>query len=125
MIEIPNDIPKYKKKSTAKPPAKAKHKHIYEPCLLERPLYWWRKKHEQGSEKDIGFSSYCPVCGKVGSVDVERWFVSIKSFGADFHPYIRDEYTVEAQLELDPRTRTIPVFKVDDPFAKFVDIGEG
>lgn len=28
-----DDIPKYRKKSQKNPPQKAKHKHIYEPCI--------------------------------------------------------------------------------------------
>ena len=123
-IDIPSDVPKYQKKYTAKPPAKAKHKHVYEPCLLERPADWWRKKHEQCGETDLAFSSYCPVCGKVGPVDVERWWISKKCYSIGLEPYIKNEGTEEAKRELNPKTRTLPVFKVDDPFAKFVDIGE-
>ena len=42
MKDFTNDIPKYKKKSTASPPAKAKHKHEYVPCLIEHPWAWLR-----------------------------------------------------------------------------------
>lgn len=124
MIDIPNDIPKYRKKSTATPPTKAKHKHVYEPCLLRRPIDWYMKEHARCGQTDFGFSSYCPMCGKVGPIDIGKWFVSIKCLDVDFEPYIKNEYSEEAKRELNPKTRTIPVFDVADPFAKFVDIGE-
>lgn len=29
-----DDIPKYRKKSQARPPKKSKHKHLSEPCII-------------------------------------------------------------------------------------------
>ena len=88
MHDIQNDIPKYRKKSSARPPTKAKHKHAYEPCLIEYPLDWWNKPHERKRYvPHLQFSAYCPVCGKVGEVDRERWFTTVKKHNGA-HSYI-------------------------------------
>ena len=123
MNNIENDIPKYKKKSTAKPPAKAKHKHVYEPCLIEHPADWWNKPHERKRYvRDFQFASYCPVCGKTDSADHDRWFMSVKKYHENGNSYIDVVHTEEAERELNPCTRTIPVFKSDYPWPKFVKI---
>lgn len=120
-----NDIPKYKKKSTASPPAKAKHKHEYVPCLIEHPWAWWAKPHETGQSKRVlSFRSYCPICGKIGDVDRDRWWTTVKKVDGGGRRYIESVKTAEAERELNPCTRTLLVFKVDSPFAKFVDIGK-
>ena len=51
MNNISSDIPKYRKKSQAKPPAKSDHKHVYEPCLIEELLEWYCKPHERKTNK--------------------------------------------------------------------------
>lgn len=124
-----NEIPKYKKKSQAKPPKKAKHKHTYEPCLIEYPLQWYLKPHEhklyEGNrvKTALRFSSYCPICGKLGGSDHDRWWMIIKKHDGE-HSYVESVYTAEAERELNPATRTLPVFKTDGYFEKFVEIGE-
>ena len=125
MNDIFNDIPKYRKKSTKKPPVKAKHKHVYEPCLFEIPHEWYCKPHERKSNATfLVFRSYCPICGKTSGCDRERWFTRVKRFNGVIH-YLESVHTEEAERELNPVTRTLPVFKVADQFAKFVDIFEG
>lgn len=127
MNNIPNDIPKYRKKSTAKPPAKAKHKHMYEPCLLEYPVQWSLKPHERelyenGRVKTrLRFSSYCPICGKTGETDYGRWETTFKKHNGVIS-YLETVLTEEAERELNPATRTLPVFKIDGWREKFVDI---
>lgn len=127
MNDFSNDIPKYKKKSTAKPPAKSKHKHVYEPCLIDYPEQWYLKPHEHqlyenGREKRrLRFDSYCPVCGKTGGIDKDRWWTSVKKHNGVIS-YIESIHTEEAERELNPATRTLPVFKVDGWGEKFVDI---
>ena len=125
MNNIPTDVPKYKKKSTAKPPKKSKHKHIYEPCLIEAPMQWYLKPHERKRNEptQLRFSSYCPVCGKTGDVDRERWWTKIEKDTGMFK-YLESVYTIEGEREMDPLTRTLPVFKSDNPWTKFVDVGE-
>lgn len=124
-IDIPSDIPKYQKKSTARPPAKAKHKHVYEPCLFEQLELWYCKPHERKSNKTwLKFGSYCPICGKVGETDYDRWRTVVKKHNG-VCSYLERVPTEEAKRELDPATRTLPVFYIGDQWRpKFVDIGE-
>ena len=124
-IDIPSDIPKYRKKSTARPPAKAKHKHVYEPCLLEELVEWYMKPHERKTNKTkLCFSSYCPICGKVGDVDRERWWTRVKKNVGVVSVY-ESIHTEEAERELNPATRTLPVFYVGDQWRpKFVELEE-
>lgn len=122
--EFDNDIPKYKKKSATRPPTKAKHKHVYEPCLLEQPLEWYCKPHERKSNKfRLIFGSYCPICGKTNSPDMDRWWTTVKKYDG-FRSYLECVHTEEAERELNPTTRTLPVFKIDGWTPKFVYIKE-
>lgn len=120
-----NDIPKYRKKSAASPPTKAKHKHEYVPCLLEMPLDWWNKPHERKKYvPHLEFRSYCPICGKIGDVDHDRWWTTVRKVDGGGRRYIECVKTVEAERELNPCTRTLLVFKVDSPFTKFIEISK-
>jgi hypothetical protein len=125
MIDIPNDVPKYRKKSRARPPAKATHKHVYEPCLLEEFVEWYLKPHlRKSDETKLEFASYCPVCGKVGDMERDRWWTTVKKHNGS-HSYLEHVYTDEGKKELDPATRTLPVFRVGEEWnCKFVNIEE-
>lgn len=110
----------YKKKSQAKPPKKSKHKHIYEPCILE--FNDLRFSKEYGMVYDVPsarISGYCPVCGKVGSPgEEERWYKT-RPYGMGFLSVKTEEH----ERELNPETRTLPTFWVDDPyFPKYVEV---
>ena len=122
---IPNDIPKYRKKSASRPPTKAKHKHIYEPCLFEQLELWYYKPHERKSNKTyLKFGSYCPICGKVGETDHDRWRTTVKKHNG-VCSYIERVPTEEAERELNPATRTLPVFYIGDQWSpKYVKIEE-
>lgn len=124
MNNIPNDIPKYRKKSTARPPAKAKHKHVYTACLLEYPTDWWNKPHERKRYvPHLQFASYCPECGKISEHDRKRWFVTVEKTFENGRKYYESVFTEEAKRELNPSTRTLPLFKVGGPFTRTVEIG--
>ncbi len=114
--------PKYKKKSQAKPPKKSKHKHYYEPCVLEYPSDWFLKEHERSGDKKSVIDGYCPVCGKIGSLDNrERWYTTGKTQVSYF--FVSSKVpTEEGAKELNPSTRTIPTFCVSDMFQKFVEL---
>ena len=117
-----DDIPKYRKKSTAKPPKKSKHKHLCEYCILEYPEDWWNKDTGKKRKMWPHIGVYCPICGKIGSVtDKERWH-KLEKRTNEFHTYYESVHTEEYERELNPRTRTLPTFSVDDPFAKFVKL---
>lgn len=60
MINIENEVPKYKKKSQ-KTVKKSKHKHTYKECLiLDKKL----NLHMIGE--------YCIICGKIGNVKLSE-----------------------------------------------------
>ena len=123
MDYLNEETTRYKKKSQAKPPKKTKHKHIFEPCIIESPVDWHKKPHERSGEKQSEFGGFCPICGKVGPTDQSRWWTNaskcIKGFRfADCVP------TKEGARELNPETRTLRTFWSEDIFAKFVDIEE-
>lgn len=122
-MNFTDDIPKYHKKSQKNPPQKAKHKHTYEPCIIEIPHDFWRKPHERDGEMKPRFYNYCPICGKVGDMnpDRERWWTTEKRFNGAIH-YLETVPTPEGAKELDPITRTLPTFRVDDIFPKFVEL---
>ena len=114
-----NDIPKYKKASQAKPPKKAKHKHLAEPCVIIYPRDWHTKEHLRSNEKSTTIDCYCPICGKImGLQNRERWYKHevLKGFSC------WSVETEECLRELNPETRTLPTFEIDSPFDKFVSL---
>lgn len=113
---------RHKKRSKAKPPKKADHKHLFEPCVLEYKSRRFDKAHGMVcDEPDARIDSYCPVCGKIGGLlDESRWWKWER-----FHSYWKHERTEEAVRELSPETRTLPTFFIEDGwFAKYVELKE-
>ena len=120
-----DEIMPYKKKSTATPPKKAKHKHLAEPCILEHPADWWQKEHLRTGETRFVIDYYCPVCGKVmGLHEKDRWYTTDKVPNISWIACQNTE-TEEYKRELDPKTRTLPTFMVDSVFDKFVTLPDG
>jgi hypothetical protein len=116
------EIPKYRKASQAKPPKKAKHKHLSEPCVLEHPADWWQKEHLRTGEIKPTINYYCPICGKImGFREKERWYTLEKVTNHPFS-FCRDVETEECIKEFNPETRTLPTFHTDSPFDKFVSL---
>lgn len=114
-----DDVPKYKKASQAKAPPKAKHKHLAEPCVLSYPQDWWQKEHLRGEKRQLEISYYCPICGKImGLKERERWYTTniLRGFSC------WDTQTEECLRELNPDTRTLSLFEIDNPFDKFVNL---
>lgn len=110
------------KRSKAKPPKKSKHKHVYEPCILEFNKPSYDRERGQIWIPGSSFASYCPICGKVGEPDYERWWTKEAGILGRFE-FFKDVYTEEAEREMNPETRTLPTFWADDwLFQKFVDI---
>lgn len=115
------EIPRHKKKSQAKPPKKAKHKHIFEPCVFEFNNLRFSKEHGMTYDQpDACISAYCPVCGKVGPLpNRERWYATRYTSSRSIEPYETDE----CKRELNPETRTHPTFWVEDRwFTKYVEV---
>lgn len=123
MNYVDEEIPRHRKKSQAKPPKKSKHKHIYEPCIIEYPTDWYYKEHERSGERRSNFYGFCPICGKVGETDQGRWWT--EDLGYVGHYLVHNTVpTEEGARELNPETRTLPTFFSDSPFPKTVNIEE-
>jgi hypothetical protein len=118
--EYLDEIPRYKKKSTAKTPKKANHKHLVEPCLIAYPEDWWTKEHLRNRKMHISVGGYCPVCGKIGTLkDKSKWYGKDTVFFG-IYQFTESVLTEGGRKEMNPSTRTLPYFEIDDPFAKFV-----
>lgn len=116
-----DEVAPYKKKARHKPPKKSKHKHDYQPCIFEYDGIRLDKVHGFVPKPDTDFGSYCVICGKIGGSDHDRWtrWVSHTNGRAG-----RSEYTEEARIELNPATRTLPTFRIEDIWSqKYVTIG--
>lgn len=114
-MNFTDDIPKYKKKSQKKPPKKAKHKHLSEPCVIDVPRDWYKKEHERSGEMKSDIYGYCPICGKVTEFypDRDRWLTHVRHYDGPF-TYLETVPTEECARELNPETRTLPTFKSND-----------
>lgn len=121
-MDIENDIMPYKKKAKHVTPKKSKHEHKYVPCVLEYNSLQLTKEH--GFEKtkpDARVGYYCPICGKIGyppASEEKRWYTS-----SYYLHGIVSNLTEECKKELNPETRTLPTFWVEDGFfQKYVDL---
>lgn len=116
MIGFDDEV-KYKKKSNKRPPKKADHKHIFEPCVFQSKGIKFDKAHgivDGPDEYKMG--SYCKICGKVGPGDRKWWDMVDNRF-------CLGKYTKDAELQLNPETRTLPTFRLNNYFQKFISIG--
>lgn len=103
-----NEVMRYRKKSARKTPAKSNHKHSFQPCVIETRGV--KFSHDRGfyEGEGIAISSYCPICGKLGSRRLSILF---------------GDYTAEERKQLNPVSRTWPTFRVEDTIrAKYVNI---
>ena len=123
-IDYNDDIMPYKKKSTAKAPKKAKHKHVCEPCVLSYSAEWWTKEHLRNGKMKDTIGAYCPICGKIGDVkDRSVWYTKDTVFIGNMQ-FSESVLTEEGKKQMDPKTRTLPTFVVESPFDKFVNLNE-
>lgn len=114
----------HKKKSDAAPPKKSKHKHMYEPCVVSRTAEWYLKEHLRSGERKLEFRLYCPVCGKLDYMDDKirsRMYTKVQRQAATFS-YLETVLSEEGEREMNPETRTLPYFEINDPFDKFVSL---
>ena len=119
------EIPKYRKKSKAKPPKKCDHKHIFEPCVLEFNGIRYSKEHGITYDNpEMRIDYYYTICGKIGGLlELERWFEFRKVPHPIFKELREEVPNEECKKELDPATRTLPTFFIEDPyFTKYVNI---
>lgn len=117
-----DDIPKYRKASNAKTPKKSKHKHLAEPCVLRYPIDWYQKEHLRTGEMKEEIGYYCPICGKLmGLKEKDRWYTTRRVANIPFAAY-EVVSTEEGERELNPETRTLPTFDIQDRFDNLVDL---
>ena len=109
----------YRKKSQKKAPSKANHKHHFEPCIIE----YMGERLERGRgfipDAKTAIKSYCPVCGKLSSeLDYSIWYKKEIVKRCWYN-----QPTERLLQELDPNTRTLPTFWVDDYWKqKYVEL---
>lgn len=114
----------HKKKADTSSPKKSKHKHLYEPCVVSMPDGWWKKEHLRTGERKLEFRLYCPICGKLDYIDDSirsRMYTTVKKQAATFS-YVETVLSEEGEREMNPETRTLPYFEINDPFDKFVSV---
>ena len=118
-----DDIPRYKKKAKHSPPKKAKHKHEFMPCVLEFEVPRYDKQHGQVMVKDVRIDGYCPICGKIDRPhNWEHWWTHDVRYDGFSRAFLMQS-SEAAKRELDPATRTLPTFWVDDwMFPKYVSL---
>lgn len=117
-----DETPKYKKKAKHKAPKKADHKHLCEPCVLETPKDWFNKPHDRSGAMNRSIAGYCPICGKLDTIkDKSLWYGKDTVFIGNLQ-FTESVLTEEGRRQMNPCTRTLPCFRVDDPFAKFVQL---
>ena len=97
----PNEVPRYRKRAQKHGSKKSDHKHSYSKCVFEYGVYSFdrRRGHILGDKTAFGIGTYCTVCGKIGEVNF-----------------------VNAWEELNPETRTLPYFRIQDCFQKKVEL---
>lgn len=85
MMNYSEDIPKYKKKSTAKGQSRSKHKHIYETVLLTKCYHGTDFK--TGKPKDTYTSlptKVCTICGRIDGVSDDSIFYIINNLDVPY-----------------------------------------
>lgn len=119
MIYDPEDT-RYRKRAKRKHNPKAKHKHEYQPCVFEYEGIQHSRTQGGVPASETMMGSYCPVCGEIGSYNVDIWMRWKPVAGGKAG---RSEYTEEACRELNSETRTLPTFWLEKGFfQKFVSL---
>lgn len=109
MINVPDDIPKYKKKSTRRPPKKSKHKHIYKDCLLKSKIAF---KYNTGERiVNLRLGNYCTICGKIGKLTIP----TIEGRNSSFRKILTNDMILESYKDLE-------IFEIDDFCDKYVTL---
>lgn len=114
MIQIPNDVPRHRKRSNKKTPTKSDHKHEYANCVYDVPTLRFEQSRGFLPTTRTAIGTYCTICGKVGDVYSRSWFSQVNTWPP--------QWSNEAMQEFDEETRTLPRFKLDDIFQKKVQL---
>lgn len=99
-MNIDTEVPKYRKKSTAKGQPRSNHKHMYETVLLIRHHTVPDINTGKQIEKETRFpTKICTICGRIKETDTnQKWYINV---GHKDHKwaYFTKELS-EASLEL-------------------------
>lgn len=114
---IEEEVPKYRKKAQKKSFKKANHKHEWTNCVYETDTIKYSR--EKGFEKDTEFTigKYCPICGKIGATRDYDYLNNTSKYPK----FVHYEWSEKALKEFDPKTRTLPYFRIDQFKDKFVN----
>lgn len=128
--KIEQEIPKYLKptgSNISKSNRKSKHKHHYEECLIQ---YKWNFKNNAFTQEEkerihTSLSSYCTICGKIGSRFDENKSI-VKGYRRTIDTPIGKCYSLITSEELYEKYHNkMPVFFVEDIYKeKYVDLGQ-
>lgn len=112
-----DDEMRYRKKSKKHGLKRSNHKHDYHPCVYEFNGVTYDSTYGFVPKKDIILGQYCIICGRIKLVTPENY----KDFSAS--NLFQDKYNFLGNKEINPETRTIPTFWIDDIWKqKFVDL---
>lgn len=117
-----DEVPRYKKKAKKKTAKKANHKHRFENCVLGFNTVALDKAHGFVPYPTISIGAYCPVCGKIGPINIDDWFEDEYKDRMPTLKVWKKRWNDRAQREFDPCTRTLPYFWLDDQFQKYVKL---
>ncbi|HAU84926.1 MAG TPA: hypothetical protein DCW90_05320 [Lachnospiraceae bacterium] len=111
-----DEIMKYRKKSKKHGLKRSKHKHDYQPCVYNYLSVGYDSTYGFVPEEQTTIGQYCIVCGRIkfDAPDVYKykWYYGIITKPNDL-----------VKKELNPETRTLPTFKIDDYWnQKFIEV---
>lgn len=113
-FEIPfsDEPPKYKKKSHKQHEKKSNHPHVWTNCVFEydMPDYSEWKTTGQKTRRELSIGTYCSICGKIGTTMDLSWTEVGKL--PHFRYFHNPVWTLNAELQFDPKTRTLPHFYI-------------
>ena len=102
--------------------SKANHKHEFCDCVFEYDNFKFSKIHGKVPHREFAIGSYCIICGKVGGRlgSPSRWSYPAQVPGKTYWETV---FTDEYKREMNPKTRTLPTFFLEDRFdQKFVEL---
>lgn len=117
--EIPNDVPRYRKKSKKKGEPKADHKHLYAACVFA--YYGIHLERNKGFVQDdylsYSIGTCCSVCHRVGTKFNREWMRKINYWPTKENWH--EQWTDAALREINPDTRTLPIYFLEGEWPKY------
>lgn len=116
-----DEVMPYRKKAKKKTPKKFKHKHQFEPCVVEYIGKEFDRERGFIPTHAAAIRDCCLICGKIQYPEPDRWWED-----TIYNRFLSKSETAEHMRELNPETRTLPTFHIDGEIwgLKFVDLNE-